>query len=121
MSQFSPSFEIEFLTVYRDSWLTLIFQKEICFPENQIQVQKIFCSSAKASSIIIFHQSMLIALSSRVAKGVPAYGIRLFRMRVCVSCVVTFCCLNLNLQDSDLELANQWAQILIFLFSKNIK
>ena len=36
VSQFGANFEIEFLIVCRDCWLTLIFQKEIRFPENQI-------------------------------------------------------------------------------------
>ena len=31
VSQFAANFEIEFLIVYRDCWLTLMFQKEIRF------------------------------------------------------------------------------------------
>ena len=36
------NFEIKFLIVYRNCWLTLIFEKEIRF----LETQKIFCSSA---------------------------------------------------------------------------
>ena len=36
VSQYGANFEINFLTVYRNCWLTLKFQEEIRFPENQI-------------------------------------------------------------------------------------
>ena len=35
MSQFGANFEIKFLIVYWDWWLTLMFQKEGCFPKNR--------------------------------------------------------------------------------------
>ena len=35
ISQFGAEFEIKFLIVYRDCWRTVMFQKEIRFPENQ--------------------------------------------------------------------------------------
>ena len=36
VSQFGANFEVNFLEVYRNCWLTLIFQKTSIVPENQI-------------------------------------------------------------------------------------
>ena len=43
VSQFDANFEIKFLLVYSNHWSTLIFQKEIYLPENQIITANTIC------------------------------------------------------------------------------